>query len=126
MNDLLTPRVILIYWYPGSPFNVGEVLTLSGKAYRNQFGSVSVDDVKKAQAIFLELEWYEERDINEMPFYLKGDDGVFQVLEHFKGADKSKVKCFNGTYDTREHYRNLVPATYDDYKNHLEKIKKVW
>ena len=123
--DLMSSRVLVLYWYPGSPFQANDVLELSNNHYRNKYGSVSKEDVEKCPALFLNLEWYEYRNEDEIPIYLKGYDGVFKVLKHLVGLNKQHCKCFNGRYDTKKHYRNLVPATYEEYKNHLGNIKKV-
>lgn len=115
MKDLMIKRVRMDYWYPGSSFKEGDILELSNGYYRNQYGSVSIEDVERCQINFSSLDWYEERRENEMPSYLKGDDGAFRVLSHFRGVHKDKVKCFNGSYDTTESYYNLIPATYEEY-----------
>jgi len=126
----MNPRILLIHWYPGSPFKANDILELSfNNYYLNQFrslGSISKEDVEKCPALFINLEWYEYRNEDQMPTYLKGDDGVFMVLKHLVGLNKQYCKCFNGRYDTKEHYQNLVPATYEEYKNHLENIKTIW
>jgi len=68
-------------------------------------------------SIFLKLDWYELREEHEMPLYLRSEDGVFKVLHHFKGLNKEKAKCYNGSYETTESYWYMSPATYEEYKN---------
>lgn len=120
-NELMRPRVMVSFPYPGSPFTIGDILTLHKVTYCNPKGNVSEIDVDECQMIFMKLEWYENRTELEMPTYLRSDDGVFKVLQHFKGIHKEKVKCYNGTYDTTESYWHMQPASYEDYQKQIKR-----
>ena len=88
-KQLLVPRVIVTNYYPNCPFEVGDVLTLKhvgnykGKEQYYYCSSdysqsdsekwdkaVSQEHVERSTANFRVLQWWEKRDINDMPGYV--------------------------------------------------------
>lgn len=78
MKDLMQPRVKIMLKYPDMPFKVGQVLYLIGvnnyyvdHKSINIGGWISVASVNECRFIFKPLPWHQERDISEMPEYVK-------------------------------------------------------
>jgi len=78
-TELLTPRVEVIADYPNSPFKIGQILNVdagqlkeNGESYMyvqtEHDSSVAVSEYPH---LFRMLPWYEKRDIEDMPEYVK-------------------------------------------------------
>lgn len=130
MTDLLKPRYKVIAYYPGSPFEIGEVLELSTlppytngngdkelNLYGNENDAVPEEDVIEAHTVFRKLEWWEERKPEEMPEYVENrfTNVIDKVLVHFK--DDVAI-C-----ETLKHefaYHRIIPSTESDYNNYIK------
>jgi hypothetical protein len=80
-------RVKVIGGYPGSQFDVGDILffiekfmhrtdgtiksTTYSSVFKNASGFIFESDVDKYEYLFKELAWYEDRKAVEMPDYLR-------------------------------------------------------
>ena len=78
--ELLTPRIEVIADYPNSPFSVGDILTertdlyvypVFADAAHNNPVYISQGDAEQHPHLFRQLPWYEKRDIEDMPEYVK-------------------------------------------------------
>lgn len=74
-SKLLTPRVRVIVNYPGSPFKIGDILTLQNGLYRLDFQRL-FSDLEKYPAVFQPLKWWECRTIEEMSEYVKNNGAI--------------------------------------------------
>lgn len=84
-QELLIPRYKVISDYPNGCFKLGEILTeWIGNTYSgdNKYTVISKPD--KFPAIFKSLKWWEERNIEELPKYLKIRDAIRVVSLIFK------------------------------------------
>lgn len=145
--DLMTPRAIMTNWYPGSPFSEGDVLTrILGDSPRFKGGLskewrywdkdfehwVWDEAVESADANFRELQWWENRDITEMPAYIQ--DNFFPVT-----IPETVNPNYHRIYKVKEHnveehgengcvveynndelyipYNHALPATEEQFKN---------
>lgn len=141
MKDLMAPRVIVTNYYPDSPFEVGDVLVLcknfthrtggteesitQSDVYRIDNNIVEAHKVEKATICFRPLAWYEKRDINDMPEYVKfRDQLVCKVVDWDKGVPTIDriVQVFG--YDTDVLYpiilRLFLPATQSEYEAYIK------
>jgi hypothetical protein len=93
IKDLLIPRYAVAMNYPGSPFKIGDILTnVLGVTYRIN-GSQIVENVIAIQEfpeIFKPLIWWEFRDREDMPIYLK-------LEENYMSANGKKIILKAGT-----------------------------
>jgi hypothetical protein len=131
-EELLKPRYKVSHeGYPDMYFNKGEIITLEfrdgvnteyfyqhpksnslkGRLYKEYFDLYP--------SIFKPLEWYEERDISEMPEYAKDLENdligkVYRILE--------RGLCI-GFKDNLVHYGNCLPATEAEFLNYQSTIK---
>jgi hypothetical protein len=72
VEELLRPRKKVMFTYPGSPFNVGDILPdVLPKWMSEEQIKQEMDSLDKFPAIFENLEWWEERKEEDMPEYLK-------------------------------------------------------
>lgn len=77
--ELLTPRIEVIADYPNSPFVVGDILlfeksdgvftTYKKEGYKE--GVITAMDFANYPHLFRPLPWYEKRDIEDMPEYVR-------------------------------------------------------
>lgn len=72
---LLTPRFKVIADYPDSPFGIGQILSPS------QSGGKWYDKLEQYPAIFQRLQWASDRNIADLPEYVKDHKGVYKVIE---------------------------------------------
>ncbi len=93
-EQLMIPRFKVIMDYPQSTYKVGDTLTDNGKsAVLNQKGdAVFAQDWQSHPKIFEQLEWWQEREIQDMPTHLKvvkvinGEDCVGEIIKAIAGS----------------------------------------
>jgi len=128
-EQLLVPRYKVIANYPTSNmyFNVGDVLSWSDQ-YNSYLGgkdaSLHKDTVEKYPHIFKMLEWWEERQPEEMPGYLQETEGgkiekitryfIDGNLPCFYTGEIEKKGRFKGN-ETPFNLRAMLPATEAEY-----------
>lgn len=115
-EELLQPRFKVIANFPGSWFDIGEIT-------KNNFASFDLEDYPN---IFKKLKWWEERNIKDLPEYLKQEkDGkiynIYKVLDYVKRLNHSELTFdydWGGTilYDSIT-LPDLLPATKEEYEN---------
>lgn len=136
MTGLMTPRVILINYYPNSPFEVGDVLHyVNGKNgapdFYTMYGKPSIlliPEVERATANFRILSWWEKLDVKDMPEYvaLPWGDGFAYVhkVEKWEGANYKGEPLYyyynNKNELTTTSVSSKIPATITDYENYLK------
>lgn len=119
-KDLLAPRYKCIADYPNQEFEKGEILYSDGGKfyYCSDIGRHSISP-DYYPAIFQKLEWWENRDVDDMPKYVKRlDDGAIIKTD----------KWFLVGGDMRWHTENkfvtmsaktCLPATKEEYNTYL-------
>lgn len=160
VEDLLKPRYLVIADYPDSPFDVNEILyqsTGAGKHNKDYWtlkrGGLYNIHCKQYTKIFRELRWYENREISEMPEYVKVvennaytkvipdehgnyENGYEEIVHYPKKG--TVIKC-SGSYrweDLKPMYlisneddciemnaMTLIPATESEYQTYLQTLK---
>lgn len=125
-EDLLKPRFKVIADYPNSDYEVGIIIDTS-QHYLYRSGKVVGQSIKKVDFfrqyphLFKELQWYEDRDVSEMPMYLK------QTLSNGKTTFHKIIK-WDGLYglEGQGYSCNLLlwaknfnyqPATEEEFLN---------
>ena len=116
-EDLLKPRYEVIADYPDSEFTVGQILEVD-------IYNPDEDDCKIFPHLFHKLEWWEKRDIKDMPEYVKDEDGeVWKVYEY--STHKSSYVLLNKNF--KDFYfpygdhilYELLPSTLEEYTNYI-------
>lgn len=133
--ELLNPRVRVVAGWPdmSKRIEVGQVLGYKkdfGGGYCNLFSDwLPATDVERFPHLFEPIEWWEGRDVKDMPKYVKYDDKVYKVLPpEFDYRDY-------GHNDTELEYRSLMhkleywklkmlPATQSDYEAYIKTQSK--
>lgn len=125
-EELLKPRYKVIADYPGSPYKIGDILF-----YMKSYSTVSYLPtttycdkfirIENYPHIFRKLEWWEEREEQDMPEYVKyvPKDKVLKV------ADKSE-DCRLWHKDNEVEFRfigskNFLPSTKEEYESQNKK-----
>jgi hypothetical protein len=79
VEDLLRPRYKVIADYPGSQYRIGNVVIY------NPNRDVSVESfeswLSRFPVVFRRLEWWEDREENEMPEYVKLIEDNYPAIE---------------------------------------------
>src|SRR6187551_3141251 len=131
MNDLMVKRFKVIADYPDSPANVGEIFTkIEGiQNYTNGRFSFDVRTLERYPHLFKELQWWEERTIDEMPKYLKlspeqKDNYCISLKEIFKVykwkngfAQIDEENEYDVLNNTQLHF---IPATLEEYNLYIQ------
>ena len=143
MTDLTTPRYIVIADYPNSPFKVGEILIFipqfmhrnKGLIQQTQYSDVYkclnnfifATDIDKYPHLFRRLEWWEHRDIKDMPQYVKweynGKTGYNKL--QWKSIDNFVTHYCSDIYPEWVSIKTfdkfiVLPATKSDYDNYIK------
>lgn len=133
IDHLLKPRFLVIGDYPslGSYAKIGDVITgktvwVAGKEY----------EMKNYPAIFRPLAWYEHREENELPTYVKfvKDYMDFKKGSFYKCENWSNEKETNETFiqfrtgpgendlcAVPPSFKQLMPATLQQYEEYINK-----
>lgn len=118
--ELLKPRWKVISSFPGGEWlKIGEILVLRDLGeYVDAWDSLLPENYP---AIFQPLKWWEERNIEDLPEYIKNVDGVYKLLGR-AGGSKEMMRWmvvpnfpeygeeFSYILDNR-----MEPATKEDY-----------
>lgn len=139
-QELLTPRVIVTAWYPGCPFEVGDVLTYlenflhrtdgtpesltCSNVYRNGNNIAEADDVEKATANFRALSWYEHRKVEDMPEYVKIEGGKYHGYYCIREWNTDHIGNFwalicKGSSSCQLFMNSCAPATKQEYIDYV-------
>jgi len=78
VEQLLKSRFEVIADYPNSIFKVGSIINTSSDRI---FCDTESEKYSDFPHLFKKLEWFEKREILDMPEYLKNDNQVFKILE---------------------------------------------
>ena len=140
-EELLKSRVKVIAPYPNSPYKVGEILTEfffdNGNSYfsvndENGFHDkvISSVTINECPNIFIKMEWWEDRKIEDMPEYVKLDPNHY---DDYHGSNKEGIlKVF--AWDEGFAYLNpendedfidntnlhFIPSTKEEYEQYLK------
>ena len=130
-EELLMPRWKVIADFPGNVyFYVGEIFELP-KEYIKQMMVIGNDDEEVDfevnpelyPAIFKKLDWWEEREFNELPKYVKNKDGVYETFFRTPSKDGSlwewQVVHPTKEYEAEVMYildNQMLPSTEEEYK----------
>ena len=127
ITELLKPRYLVIADYPSSPQGnqIGFIYDRNNKDWSNRW----FNEMSQYPHLFQPLPWWSHRKIEDMPEYVKDENGVYKVKEwHFELAPKVTVFI-----DAKIHqqyrkectecplYSDFLPATlhdYEQYTNH--------
>ena len=104
-EELLKPRYKVVLAYPHSWIEVGEII-------ENNFDIFNLKDYPK---IFKELKWWEERENEDLPKYLKIDDSVRKVIEWDLIYDKVIVTNLISQEERRNYIRIYTPLSEEEY-----------
>jgi hypothetical protein len=140
VEELLIPRYKVIADYPNIQFKIGDIVKkyffdISQKgAYTYltnvksplQGSSLKREYIETMPHLFKKLEWWEERDENDMPNFIKNkEDGHIAKIEeqskntssevYIEGFDHRNKRSFYGWVSLF----NSNPATEEQYKEYL-------
>lgn len=125
VEDLLKPRFKVIADYPNSCLRVGYIIDkptpiLYIQSYAN--GVSDMETFAQYPHLFKALKWWEDRTIENMPKYVKNEDGaVYKVI----GYDTNMVLTVKD-YKGINHFKAAsmhLPSTEEDYIDYIKKFK---
>jgi len=126
-EELLKPRYKVIAKYPESRFEVEEILTQwigSNFAGKNPYAILS--NPQEYPKVFKELHWWEDREIEDLPKYLKIDNSIRKVIKWDLIYDKVIVTNLISQEERRNYIGIYTPLSEEEYlqfTNHNEVIK---
>jgi hypothetical protein len=133
-NDLMKPRYEVIADYPGSPFNIGDIFkTRYGGSCGQvadvymQFGDDKIIPVDGYPEIFRPLAWWEKRELEDLPKYVKYEDGsVEQVSQWTLGRNNVPVTfTVIGEKGHIMFHPLILPATEAEYYDYITQKNKI-
>lgn len=126
-EELLKPRYIVINDYPNSIFDIGEILD------EEYVGKSSFNELKNFPHLFKPLEWWEERNIQDLPKYLKSkyEDGKFdfyKVEKYFYKYSDLRFEWIDDesseTFKELLKYSGCLPSTEEEYLEYIKTLEK--
>jgi len=117
-DELMKPRYKVIALYPDSPNKIGDIIHVYGQGY------IYPDKVEanfdRYPHLFKKLQWWEEREISELPEYLKWKNNP----EVFKPYT-IEILGFGRFYLSREDYianndydlSHTLPSSVEEFNN---------
>ncbi len=125
-TNLMQPRYEMIADYPNSYINVGCIIT-ELQEHISIGRSISIEgkviissvDFKKYPHLFRKLKWWENRDISEMPMYLRHKlmDHILKVEEYFLSDRYVRFK----DHSVKHPIIWYDPATLEEYEAFINK-----
>lgn len=128
-EELLKDRYKVIADYPNSPYTVGDVYKFKKKLRNsfyekeNGFSQTNLYAPEKYPHLFRKLEWWEERTIDEMPEYVRDNNGRILNPKHFLNSWGKPVPkgC---THEGRFYsYSSMLPSTETEYLTYKQSKK---
>jgi len=130
-HELLTPRYKVEADYPNSPFKVGDILMIE-KHELHEFvrhGHLVTlhSTIQQYPHLFRRMNWWEQRQIDDMPEYVKCVDS--DCTEYFKVTDwvfSEEENCLCKVDDDvytgigYDYEGNITPATETEYLDYLK------
>lgn len=114
----------MIAYYPNSPFEIGEILHKTVHTYDGIRHCIPIGEVEKCPAIFKELQWWEKRDISELPEYVKSKHNEGFVVKVKEWSFYRNDLCFYGVKSIFVYYPDIfLPCTKADYLNYINQNK---
>lgn len=126
IKDLLKPRYKVIADYPGNIHPLGKI---HGHNINGTINKMPIDEWiewhEKYPANFKKLEWWEDRELPQMPEYMKIDGRVVKVKEwSWDYFDKdtfpeTRLMCLQVQGDDHDYFefKEYLPATKEEYEN---------
>lgn len=123
VQELLRPRYKVIALFPGSKRMVGDIVE-----FQDLPGWPTKEYYEDFPHLFRKLEWYQERRIEDMPYYLKRKGEVVKVDQQFKMENLNDP---DKPYDQWSHFisngksSNYIfwnPATEAEYTTYLSSL----
>lgn len=139
-EELMTPRFKVIGDYPNSLFKIDEILTGDERIYCDE-NSKRYSDFPN---IFKPLEWWEERNIEDLPKYLKFNEVIRTSFTSINDEEEPfihKVKVHQrystDTYfryssfyefvsewkDQPYNYNQFLPSTEEEYLEYIKNLE---
>jgi hypothetical protein len=116
--DLSQPRVMLIAFYPGSMNPEGHIIHCKTPKHRTY--TQPLEWYKKYPKIFRELQYWEFREVTEMPEYLKHGNLIFKVELAEYNIEKAYCRLPSGNALWLEYCQ---PSTKEEYDSYMELSK---
>ncbi len=109
IQELLKPRYLVSTpWYPSNNYQSGDIVT------PDKFTGWH----PKYSPVIFRLEWWEDRDVKDMPEYLQRntkDKIIFKAVKH--NVDATHGLGFVTSEGKIKSYCNYLPATETEYLN---------
>lgn len=124
VEELLKPRYKVIADYPMRAYNIGDIITLQEPFKPIAYGAADCNNagyLDKYPHLFKPLAWYEEREIDDLPIYLKSKNtGAVTKIEQYHQIGKMLYVIYiTGHQFIMPEY--FLPATSTDYQNYQSK-----
>ena len=88
-EELMMPRYKVIADYPFSPFMIGAIIHHNGEAI-----SDLAKNIHLYPYLFKKLEWWEERQVNDMPKYVKMNCYIKPCTDNHENIELKKGQIF--------------------------------
>lgn len=113
VDELLQPRYKVIAAYPGISYEIGKILQCA----ESEHGDVNY--YKQYPHLFKRLEWWEDREVSEMPEYLKDtSDGIVYKVEYRERGTNNIEYRIGISWISLHFGTHVKPATEQDYLNY--------
>ena len=129
-EELLQPRWKVIADFPKSSYNIGQILipfSIKDEGLQKWYIQDDYDyswiRVEDYPAIFKKLEWWEERDVQDLPQYIKLNNSgdIYKVIEYNEYFFIIEInKNRTSSHWPLSYLRIVTPVTEEEYKKNKQ------
>lgn len=129
-EELLQPRWKVIADFPKSSYNIGQILIpffIKDEGLQKWYIQDDYDyswiRIEDYPAIFKKLEWWEERDVQDLPQYIKFNDSgdIYKVIEYNEYFFIIEInKNRTSSHWPLSYLRIVTPVTEEEYKEQFK------
>lgn len=119
-EQLLKPRWKVIADFPDSDYVVGNIEDRDWSKYVNEEDETDgiVWSISNFPHLFKELEWWEERAIEDLPDYVKYQKLIYKAKDKFLASVRCEAHSFDGK-GLNADWGSCLPATEEEYLSNL-------
>ena len=115
-EELLRRRWKVIADYPKSVYNVGDILNGGWRSEDLIYCDTDGPRWSHYPHLFKELEWWEERAIEDLPDYVKYQKLIYKAKDKFLASVRCEPHPFDGKGLDAD-WGSCLPATDEEYLN---------
>jgi hypothetical protein len=117
LKNLLNERWEVIADYPNSQFKIGSIYN-----YGYPVPPPGIDSFDKYPHLFRKLQWWNKRELKDMPEYVKYADNLFSHVRYRGVAGQIQYAGINKENWSPLDFDDVFPATEQEYNQYTQSL----